>query len=59
MVLFNLFSNVSGTQESNVYKNVLSIFFYLSEINDPNPNFYILQKFNIDFDAMVEKEKDN
>ena len=34
LVFFNLFSTTAGeTSESNVYKNLLPLFFYLSEIN--------------------------
>ena len=57
LYLFSIFSQIKS--ETNVYNNLLPIFFYLSDLNDSNPNYYIPQGFNLDFDAMVGKEKDN
>ena len=59
LFLFTAFSNARGSSSENVYNNLLPIFFYLSEINDSNPYYFIPKGFNLDFDAMVENKKDN
>ena len=56
-LLFTIFSKPrlddDDPEPKNVYKGLLPIFFNLNEINNSNPYYYILQKFNHEVDVMI------